>query len=264
MLNIAARAARTAGNLIARNIGQQGNFEVASKNKDDLVTSIDKQCEKVIADTLLKSFRDHCIIGEEGGVVGDPDSEYQWVIDPIDGTTNFVQGIAHCAVSIGLRHNGKAEVGVVFDPILNEMFTAARGDGAFLNGHRIRVGNRDSLDGAIIGTAFPTRYRDRMTAYLDLFSRLISNCADIRRTGSASLDLCYVACGRFDGYLEQGLKQWDFAAADLIVREAGGMVTDFTGEPGYVKSGNLVSANPKVLRSLLKICDVQNLPAILR
>ena len=264
MLNIAARAARTAGNLIARNIGQQGNFEVATKNKDDLVTSIDKQCEKVVADTLLKAYRDHCILGEEGGVIGNPDSEYQWVVDPIDGTTNFVQGIAHCAVSIALRHNGKTEVGVVFDPILNEMFTAARGEGAFLNGHRIRVGQRDSLDGSIIGTPFPTRYRDRMPAYLELFTRLISNCADIRRSGSASLDLCYVACGRFDGYLEQGLKQWDFAAGDLIVREAGGLVTDFTGEPSYVKSGNIVAANPKVLRSLLKICDVQNLPAILR
>lgn len=264
MLNIAVRAARAAGNLIARNIGQQDNFEVMSKNKDDLVTSIDKQCEKVIVDTLLKAFRDHSILTEEAGLLGNPDSEYQWVIDPIDGTTNFVQGIGHCAVSIGLRHNGKTEIGVVFDPMVNEMFTAARGDGAFLNGRRIRVGQRDSLDGAIIGTAFPTRYRDRMPAYLELFTRLISNCADVRRMGAASLDLCYVACGRFDGYLEQGLKAWDFAAGDLVLREAGGIVTDFMGEPNYVKSGNVVSGNPMVLRSLLQICDVQKLPAILR
>lgn len=264
MLNIAARAARSAGNLIARNLGQQGSFEVEEKNKDDLVTTIDKQCEKVIIDTLLKSYRDHSVLAEESGVVGNPDSEYQWVIDPIDGTTNFVKGIAHCAVSIALRHNGKTEVGVVFDPMLNEMFTSARGEGAFLNGHRIRVSPRDSLDGAIIGTAFPTRYRDRMPAYLDLFSRLIANCADVRRMGSASLDLCYVACGRFDGYLEQSLKPWDFAAGDLILREAGGIVSDFMGETGYVKSGNLVSGNPKMLRALLKICDVQNLPAILK
>ncbi len=264
MLNIAVRAARAAGNLIARNIGQQDTFEVATKNKDDLVTSIDKQCEKVIVDTLLKAFRDHGIIAEEGGVQGNPDSEYQWIIDPIDGTTNFVQGIGHCAVSIALRHNGKTEIGVVFDPMLNEMFTAARGSGAFLNGRRIRVGSRDSLDGAIIGTAFPTRYRDRMHAYLELFSRLISNCADVRRMGAASLDLCYVACGRFDGYLEQGLKAWDFSAGDLILREAGGIVTDFMGEPNYVKSGNVVSGNPKVLRALLQVCDVQSLPAILK
>ena len=264
MLNIAVRAARTAGNLIARNIGQQDTFEVATKNKDDLVTSIDKQCEKVIVDTLLKSFRDHGILAEEGGILGNSDSEYQWIIDPIDGTTNFVQGIPHCGVSIALRHSGKTEIGVVFDPMLNEMFTAARGSGAFLNGHRIRVGSRDSLDGAIIGTAFPTRYRDRMDAYLKLFTRLIGSCADVRRMGSASLDLCYVACGRFDGYLEQGLKAWDFAAGDLILREAGGIVTDFMGEPNYVKSGNVVSGNPKVLRALLQVCDVQNLPEILK
>ncbi|MGN0893560.1 MAG: inositol-1-monophosphatase [Succinivibrio sp.] len=264
MLNIAARAARAAGNLIARNIGQQDSFDIQEKNKDDLVTSIDKQCEKEIVDILLQKYRDHSVLAEESGVLGNPDSEYQWVIDPIDGTTNFVQGIPHCAVSIALRHNGKTEIGVVFDPMANEMFTAARGEGASLNGRRIRVANSDTLDGSVIGTAFPTRYRDRMPAYLELFGRLISNCADIRRSGSASLDLCYVACGRLDGYLEQGLKLWDFAAGDLIVREAGGLVTDFTGETSYVKSGNLVTGNPKVLRSLLKICDVQNLPAILR
>lgn len=264
MLNIAVRAARQAGNLIARNIGQQDNFEITTKNKDDLVTSIDKQCEKVIVDTLMKSYRDHSFLTEEAGLLGNPDSEYQWVIDPIDGTTNFVQGISHCAVSIALRHNGKTEIGVVFDPVLNEMFTASRGEGAYLNSRRIRVSNRDSLDGAIIGTAFPTRYRDRMSAYLVLFSRLISNCADVRRMGSASLDLCYVACGRFDGYLEQGLKAWDFAAGELILREAGGITTDFAGEEDYVKSGNLVSGNPAMLRCLLKVCEAQTLPAILK
>ncbi len=263
MLNIAVRAARTAGNLIARNIGQSQNFEVAEKNKDDLVTDIDKECERTITQIILKSYRDHCVIGEEAGAQGNPDSEYKWIIDPIDGTTNFVKGIGHSAVSIALRHNDKVEVGVVFDPLLNEMFTAARGEGASLNGRRIRVSDADTLDGTIIGTAFPTRYRERMGAYLELFSRLIDNCADIRRMGAASLDLCYVACGRFDGYLEQGLKLWDFSAGELIVREAGGIITDFMGEPGYVKSGNLVAGNPKVVRSLLKVCDPQTLPAIL-
>lgn len=264
MLNIAVRAARAAGNIIARNLGQSADLLVEQKRKDDLVTNIDRECEQAITSILLKSYRDHSVLGEESGVTGNPDSEYQWVVDPIDGTTNFVQGLPHCAVSIALRHNGKTEVGVVFDPMLNEMFTASRGEGATLNGVRIRVANRDSLDGAIIGTAFPTRYRERMLPYLELFARLISNCADIRRSGSAALDLCYVACGRYDGYLEQGLKQWDFAAGDLILSEAGGLTTDFMGEPGYVKTGNIVAANPKVLRSLLKVCDPQNLPAILR
>ncbi|MDO5352928.1 MAG: inositol monophosphatase family protein [Succinatimonas sp.] len=268
MLNIAVRAARSAGNLIARNIGQQSQLTIEEKNKDDLVTNIDKECEQTVAKILLTAYRNHSVLGEEslatGSTYGNPDSEYQWVIDPIDGTTNFVMGIPHSAVSIALRHNGVTEIGVVFDPMLNEMFTAVRGKGAYLNDRRIRVGTKTNLDGAIIGTAFPTRYRERMLPYLDLFSKLINNCADVRRIGAASLDLCYVACGRFDGYLEQGLKVWDFAAGDLIVREAGGLVTDFMGEPGYNKSGNLVCGNPKVLRNLLKVCDPQSLPAILR
>ncbi len=263
MLNIAVRAARTAGNLIARNIGE-GALNVEQKHKDDLVTNIDKECEQTITSILLKAYRDHSVLGEEGGVQGNPDSPYQWVIDPIDGTTNFVKGIPHSAVSIALRYDGKTEVGVVFDPMLNEMFTAARGEGATLNGRRIRVTTRAGLAGGVIGTAFPTRYRERMLPYLELFARLINNCADVRRMGAASLDLCYVACGRFDGYLEQGLKLWDFAAGELILREAGGVVTDFMGEPGYFKSGNLVSGNPKVVRALLKVTDPQNLNAILR
>ena len=139
-----------------------------------------------------------------------------------------------------------------------------KGEGAFLNGRRIRVSSADSLDGSIIGTAFPTRHRDRMNAYLEIFTRLINNCADIRRMGSASLDLCYVACGRLDGYLEQGLKEWDFAAGELILREAGGLATDFLGEPNYVKSGNIVSGNPTMVRNLIKLCDPQSLDAILR
>ena len=270
MLNIAVRAARAAGNLIARNIGQQGQLSVEEKNKDDLVTNIDKECEQTVARILLSAYKNHCVIGEEASAeggkkyYGNPDSEYQWIIDPIDGTTNFVMGIPHSAVSIGLRHNGKAELGVVFDPMLNEMFTAVRGEGAYLNDRRIRVGTKTTLDGAIIGTAFPTRYRERMIPYIELFTRLINNCADVRRMGAASLDLCYVACGRFDGYLEQGLKLWDFTAGEVILREAGGLITDFMGEPSYVKTGNLVAANPKVLRNLLKICDPQTLPAILR
>ncbi len=264
MLNIAVRAARAAGNLIARNIGQQGQFSVEEKKKDDLVTDIDRECERTVISVLQRSYRDHAFLGEESGLTGNAESEFQWVIDPIDGTTNFVQGIGHCAVSIALKRAGKTEVAVVFDPMMNEMFTAARGEGASLNGRRIRVASRSSLEGALICTAFPVRYRERMGAYLELFSNLIDNCADIRRTGCASLDLCYVACGRFDGYLEQGLKAWDFAAGELIVREAGGLVTDYTGTPGYVKSGNVLCGNPNVVRALLNVCNPQELPAILR
>lgn len=264
MLNIAVRAARAAGNLIARNLGQNDLFEVEEKQHNDFVTTIDKECEQTIVNTLLKSYRDHGILSEEAGNLGNPDSEYQWIIDPLDGTMNFVQGIAHSAVSIALTQNGRTELGVVFDPMLNEMFTAIRGGGASLNGRRLRVANRDSLDAALICTAFPTRHRERMGAYLEIFNRLINHCADMRRSGSAALDLCYVACGRFDGYLEQGLKPWDFAAGELIVREAGGLVSDFAGENDYRQSGNVVAANPQILRALIKICDPQSLPAVLR
>lgn len=264
MLNIAQRAARAAGNVIARKI-DQGGFSVEEKRKDDLVTDVDRECENTISSMLLKSYRDHAILGEEGGLQGNKDSEYVWVIDPIDGTTNFVKGLPHCAVSIGLQHKGRTIVGVVFDPFRDEMFSAARGEGASLNGTRIRVGEHQTLDGAIVGTAFPTRYRERLDPYMELFTRLINQCADVRRSGCASLDLCYAACGRYDAYLEQGLKPWDFTAGELILRESGGIATDFAGGPGFTKSGNIVSGNPQIVQNLLsKVCDAPNLPGILR
>lgn len=265
MLNIAVRAARTAGNLIARNLGRDDQLQVEAKHPDDFVTNIDRECEETVKALLLKSFRDHAVLGEEGGIAGNKDSEYVWCIDPIDGTTNFVRGIPCVAVSIGLSHKGRAEVGVVFNPILNEMFTAARGEGATLNGRRIRVAGSDTLAGTVISTAPPARYRDRMDAYLGLFKRLVDSVGDIRRSGCASLDLCSVACGRVDGYLEQGLKPWDFAAGELIVREAGGIVTDFTGSANYAKSGNILCGNPRVVRELLsRVCDPKTLPEVLK
>ena len=264
MLNIAVRAARAAGNVLARNLGQD-NFTVEEKRKDDLVTDIDRECERTVVATLLKAYPDHAVLGEEGGLQGNKDSKNVWIIDPIDGTTNFVKGIPHCAISIGLQQEGRTIVGVVFNPVTNEMFTAARGEGAALNGYRIRVGKAQGLDGSLICTAFPVRYRERMDAYLGLFAKLISQCADVRRTGCASLDLCYTACGRFDAYLEQGLRPWDFCAGELILRESGGIVTDYTGGPNFVKSGNLVAGNPHIVKALLtKVCDPATLADILR
>lgn len=264
MLNIAVRAARAAGKVIARHIGQDG-FSVEEKRPDDLVTDIDRECEKTVTSILLKSYPNHAVLGEEGGLQGAADSEYVWIIDPIDGTTNFVKGIPHCAVSIGLQQNGRTILGVVFNPVTDEMFTASRGDGAVLNGRRIRVGERQGLSGAVVCTAFPVRYRERMDAYLDLFGRLINQCADVRRTGCASLDLCYTACGRFDAYLEQGLKPWDFTAGELILREAGGIATDFTGGPNFTKSGNIVVGNPHIVQAILsKVCEAPNVADILR
>lgn len=265
MLNIAVRAARAAGNVICRNIDND-NYNIESKyTKDDLVTDIDRECERTIVEVLQKSYRDHAILGEEGGLQGNKDSEYVWIIDPIDGTTNFVKGIPHCAVSIGLQQKGRTILGVVFNPVTNELFQASRGDGASLNGRRIRVSNHQTLDGAVVCTAFPVRYRERMDAYMGVFNRLIGSVADVRRTGCASLDLCYTACGRFDAYLEQGLKPWDFTAGELILRESGGITTDFAGGTGYTKSGNIVSGNPYIVQNLVtKVCDAPNLPGILR
>ncbi len=265
MLNIAVRAARAAGNVIARNLGHADQFSVSEKHKNDLVTDIDRECESTIVSILSKAYREHAILGEEGGLKGDPEAEYQWVIDPIDGTTNFVMGLPHVGVSIALMHKGKPELGVVFDPSLNEMFTAARGEGASLNGRRIRVGNQSSLDAAIVATALPVRYPERLEAYFKFLPRLVLNTADIRRAGAASLDLCYVACGRHDGYLEQGLKPWDFAAGELIVREAGGLVTDFMGTDRYKKTGNVLCGNPYIVKNLLtKVCNVPDLEPILQ
>ncbi len=263
MLNIAVRAARAAGNIIAKNLGETHSFDVSEKRKDDLVTSIDKECEKTIVSVLHKAYPDHNIMGEEGGLVHkNENSEFTWIIDPIDGTTNFVKGIPHVAVSIGLMQNNKNMVGVVFNPMTNEMFIASRGDGASLNGRRIRVSDLTSTDGAIIATAPPVRYRERMNAYMGIFHKVVDNCADIRRSGSAALDLCYVAAGRYDAYFEQGLKVWDFCAGELIVREAGGIVTDFVGSPE--KNGNIVAGNPKIVQSLIKIFDPNTLDASLR
>lgn len=264
MLNIAVRAARAAGNIIARNLGNNSQFSVTEKQRGDLVTDIDRECENTITSTLLKSYRDHCVVGEESGMSGNADSPYKWIIDPIDGTQNFVQGVPHVAVSIALRHNDKAVVGVIFNPFTNEMFTASKGDGAALNGRRIRVAGRDSLENAVVATAMPVRYRERMKAYMPVFERLVDATADIRRSGAASLDLAYVACGRFDGYLEQGLKVWDFAAGELLIREAGGIITDFAGTPNYSKTGNVLCGNPNIVRGLLKVTDPQTLDSILR
>ena len=251
MLNIAVRAARSAGQVIAKNFGDNVNIQTAEKAKNDLVTNVDREAEQAIVRTLLKAYPDHCVIGEEFGIQGKEDSEYQWIIDPLDGTTNFVKGIPHIAVSIALRIKGRTEVGVVYDPIRDELFSASRGSGAQLNGYRIRVGQARDLDGCVLATAFPHRHRHHLDAYKKMFDGIFAECADIRRAGTASLDLAYVAAGRVDGYWELGLKPWDLAAGELIAREAGAIATDFVGGHNFYSSGNIVCGNPRVVKSLL-------------
>jgi myo-inositol-1(or 4)-monophosphatase len=180
------------------------------------------------------------------------DNEYEWIIDPLDGTTNFIHGFPHFAVSIAFRHKSRLEAGVIYDPIRQELFTTSRGEGAHLNERRIRVRNVGGLGSALLGTGFPVRYPQHIPAYLNMFGSLITQCLEMRRAGSAALDLAYVASGRLDGFWEIGLNQWDIAAGVLLVQEAGGLVGDFVGGDEFFKTGNIVAGSPKVFKALLQ------------
>jgi len=256
MLNIAVRAARTAGDIILRALDNADRMTVRSKGPNDFVTDVDRQAEQAIISCLHKAYPDHGMLAEESG--GDSTSEYIWIIDPLDGTTNFVHGFPNFAVSIALQHNGILEQAVVYDPIRQEIFTATRGRGAHLNNRRIRVSERKSLDGALLGTGFPFREQQRLDLYLRTFKGLFQHAADVRRPGSAALDLAYVAAGRLDGFWEFGLKSWDIAAGALLIQEAGGLVADMTGNPDFLASGDIVAGNAKVLKAMLQIITRQH------
>ena len=251
MLNIAIRAARKAGNVIAKNYERRDDIQTSKKGINDYVTSVDKAAEAEIIEIIQKSYPDHTIISEERGTLEGKDSDIQWVIDPLDGTTNFVKGLPHFSVSIAIRVKNRTEVGVVYDPIRNELFTAVRGEGAKLNEVRLRVDSQNELNGAILATGFPFKQPSLIPTQFAIMNNLIDEAADFRRTGSAALDLCYVASGRVDGYFEMGLKPWDCAAGDLIVREAGGLVCDFNAGHGYLRSGNIVAAPARILKEML-------------
>lgn len=245
------RAARSAGSVIARAFENTDKVEVEAKGSNDFVTNIDIQAEQIIIDTLLKSYPDHSIVSEECGVITGKNPDYQWIIDPLDGTTNFVKGIPHFAVSIALKYKGKLDQAVIYDPIRGELFTASRGKGAQLNNVRIRVKAHKELSGTILATGFPYKQKASTDAYFGMFKDLFLKAADIRRAGAASLDLAYVAAGRVDGFWELGLKPWDTAAGELLVIEAGGLVTDLTGGHNHQKSGNIVATSPKILKEIL-------------
>lgn len=251
MLNIAIRAARKAGNVIAKNYERRDDIQTSKKGINDYVTSVDKAAETEIIEIIQKSYPDHTIISEELGALEGKDSDIQWVIDPLDGTTNFIKGLPHFSVSIAIRVKNRTEVGVVYDPIRNELFTAVRGEGAKLNEVRLRVDSQNELNGAILATGFPFKQPSLMPTQFAIMNNLIDEAADFRRTGSAALDLCYVASGRVDGYFEMGLKPWDCAAGDLIVREAGGLVCDFNAGHGYLRSGDIVAAPARILKEML-------------
>lgn len=252
MLNIAIRAARKAGNHIAKSLENVDKIEATLKGNNDYVTNVDKEAETIIIETILASYPDHCIIAEEGGSIEGKDKGVQWIIDPLDGTTNFVKGFPQFSVSIAVRMNGKTEVACVYDPMLNELFTAQRGAGAQLNSSRIRVKQLKDIQGTVLGTGFPFKQKQHSEAYFKIMTSLFTECADFRRAGSAALDLCYVAAGRIDGFFELGLKPWDMAAGDLIAREAGAILTDFSGGTNYMESGNIVASSARGTKSILK------------
>jgi len=253
MLTTAVRAARTAGTVISRASVRLDSLNIETKQRNDYVTEVDRQAEAAIIDILSKAYPQHAFLGEESGLSGQEDSEYLWIIDPLDGTTNFLHGLPHYAVSIGLEFQGRMEHGVIYDTFKDELFTASRGSGAFLNNQRLRVTGLKTLDGALLGTGIPFRDDQPLEEFMATLRGMLGPIAGIRRAGSAALDLAYVAAGRLDGFWEFGLKPWDMAAGVLLVREAGGMVVDFDGSDRYMHNGNLVAANPRVMHAMLNI-----------
>jgi myo-inositol-1(or 4)-monophosphatase len=253
VLNIAINAAHIAGDLMRRELHKVASIPVTRKARHDYVTEIDKTSEAEIVREIKRYHPDHAILGEEGGAQGE--SEYVWIIDPLDGTSNYLHGMPHFAVSIALQIKGRTEHAVVYDPMRDELFSASRGSGAHLNNTRLRVSARITLDNAIVATAFPFRQRGMMSNYTGIFSEVYKKVEDIRRYGAASLDLAWVAAGRMDAYFEIGLKAWDVAAGALLVREAGGTVSDFEGNDAVENSNSILAAPYKLMTPLRQIIE---------
>ncbi len=251
-LNIAVSAARAAGSLIIRSLNQLDSLQVTTKARNEFVTEVDRQAEAEIIRVIRKAYPAHAFLAEESGAHGSGDT--LWIIDPLDGTTNFLHGFPQFAVSIALQVAGRLECGVVYDPMRQELFTAERGGGAQLDGRRIRVSKRTTLDDALIGTGFPYRANlDWAETYLAMLRDVMQNTAGLRRPGAAALDLAYVAAGRLDGFWEFGLAPWDVAAGTLMIREAGGRISDFEGGDGFMQSGHVIGGNPKIYAQLSRL-----------
>ncbi|WP_090655974.1 inositol monophosphatase family protein [Nitrosomonas marina] len=254
MLNIAIKAARRAGDIINQASRNLDLLNISKKSRSDYVSEVDGAAEEAIIKILHDAYPSHAILAEESGARGAmAQAEYQWIIDPLDGTTNFLHGLPQYAVSIALKHKGLLNKAVVYNPNNNELFTASRGGGAYLNNQRLRVSKRTRLEDCLIGTGIPFRDLTHLEAYLKMFKDIIPRVAGIRRPGSASLDLSYVAAGRYDGFWEIGLAPWDMAAGCLLIQEAGGLVGDLEGNDSYLESGQILAGNPKVFAQLLQV-----------
>lgn len=250
MANIALRAARNAADFIAQSFDRPDRREIRTKARNDFVSDVDINAERMIIEAINQTYPDHAILAEESGAPT-KDSEYTWIIDPLDGTLNFLQSIPHFCVSIAVKKGKHLEHGVIVDPIRNEEFVASRGKGAQLNGKRIRVSSRAKLEDCVLGTGIPPGSMDRLDHYMDTLKDFTGECRGIRRAGSAALDLAYVAAGRTDGFWEMGLSQWDIAAGIVLIREAGGFIGDLDGGENYWTSGDIVAANPKIMRAMV-------------
>jgi len=253
MLNIAIKAARAAGAIINRASLDIERVTVTAKSHNDFVTEVDRAAEEAIIETILEAYPGHGILAEESGRAhGAKHSDYVWIIDPLDGTTNFIHGFPVYAVSIALTFRGQLQQAVVYDPTRNDMFFASKGKGAFLNDRRLRVSKRTRMLDSLIGTGFPFRKGDNFQRYMRMFEDVMVQCAGLRRPGAASLDLCYVAAGYYDGFFETGLNPWDVAAGALIITEAGGLVGNFTGEPDFLYQREIVAGTPRIYGQLVK------------
>lgn len=256
--NIALRAARQAGQIMLRAMDRLDTLDVREKGRNDFVSNVDREAETAIVDALHKAYPDHGILGEEHGESytgssSGSETEFTWIIDPLDGTTNYIQGIPHFCVSIALRKGRHLEHGVIFDPLRNEAFSASRGYGAQLNGKRIRVSGVTRLEDAMVATGIPPgAIKPHLDPYMDMLKDFTATCRGIRRAGSAALDLAYVAAGRVDGFWEFALSPWDIAAGAVIVREAGGFVGTPSGGDEFMSSGNIVAANTKVFKLMVQ------------
>jgi len=260
MLNTAVKAARRAGNVINRASRNLDVVAVREKAVNDFVSEVDREAEHAIISTLREAYPGHAILAEESGASGD--SEYVWVIDPLDGTTNFLHGFPQYAVAIALEHRGIVTQAVIYDPARNDLFTASRGRGAFLNDARMRVSKRLQLKSSLVGTGFPFKELAHLDAYMRMLVDVMKGTAGVRRAGSATLDLAYVAAGRLDAFWEIGLSRWDVAAGSLLITEAGGLVGDLEGNESWIDTGNIVGGNPKVFAELLTLLSPHLTPGL--
>jgi myo-inositol-1(or 4)-monophosphatase len=253
MLNTAVKAARRAGGVITRGARDLDRLTVTRKGPNDFVSEVDHAAEQAIVETLLEAYPTHSILAEEGsGKEREGDPEFVWIIDPLDGTTNFLHGFPQYCVSIALKHRGQVTQAVIYDPVRNDLFTATRGRGAYLNDRRLRVSRRTELKDCLIGTGFPFREQRQLDNYLAMMKALIQRTAGLRRPGAAALDLAYVAAGYYDGFWEMNLAPWDIAAGSLLVIEAGGLVGNLKGDDGYLESGNVIAATPKIFPQIVQ------------